>query len=219
MRHATLLAVALTLGACSTAAEREVTRIKNDAEPHVAEINACWARVAESPEGNALRDKLAFQGVTLAAKMDSRKATPEEAAQLVVIHDQYVLPCRKLVTEQAARINSTLVPVFANSYARADINYANAAQQKITWGQFTTENEAIIRDRDAQVAEVGAQMQNALSQAHAAEIARRQAAAAQLGRSMTAYGAAVQASSQPVYGPPTTTNCYRVGAMLQCQSF
>jgi hypothetical protein len=36
---------------------------------------------------------------------------------------------------------------------------------------------------------------------------------------MTAYGAAIYASSQPRYYSMGMTNCYYIGAMLQCQSF
>jgi hypothetical protein len=212
-----VVAVGTLLAGCATAAEREVERIKGDAAPHVAAIKACWARASSSPEGSALKDKISFDGATLAAKMDTSKATPEEAAQLVVLHDQYVVPCRKLALEQAARVNSALVPIVANSYARSDANYANVATRKITWGEFTTEAETITRERDGQVAEVGRQMQDTFTQAHNAELARRQAAAAQLGQSMMMYGAYVQAVNQPRY--PTTTNCYRFGASIQCTSY
>lgn len=38
-----------------------------------------------------------------------------------------------------------------------------------------------------------------------------------LGQSMTNFGGGIYAASQPRY--PTTTNCYRMGNMIQCQSY
>jgi hypothetical protein len=195
--------------------------MKEAGEAGSQEIKACWARMEASAEYQALKDKVGSEsGPILAMKVNPQKATPEEAAQVLALHQGYITPCRKLSLETAARINSAIVSVLASTYTKSDANYANLVTYRITWGEFVTQSAALLAQRNAELAEVGREIQRGLEQSHNAEVSRRQAAASAL--STWAYQQQVLIQNQQMINTmnqPRMTNCQYVGRMLNCTSF
>jgi hypothetical protein len=85
-------------------------------------------------------------------KTSAQKATPEEAAQILSLHQDYLTPCRKLTLESASKGHPEALSILVESYARADANYAKFVTYKISWSEFLTENQAIIAQLDARLA-------------------------------------------------------------------
>jgi hypothetical protein len=112
--------------------------------------DACQAKMAASPEYRALKDKIGAHA-TQAMKSSMNKATPQEAAQVQVLHKDYVLPCRQVERESARRHNPSLVATLDAAYTKSDANFARLVAYQSTWGQFTRDSEAIKADLDAQL--------------------------------------------------------------------
>jgi hypothetical protein len=210
----------LALGGCATQAQQEMSRMKQVGDEARGPVNDCWARLAASPQYQALKDKMGGDSPSLAMKTSEQKATPEEASQVLSMHQDYIAPCRKLSLEAAAKINPGFVSVLAKSYARADANYAQFVTRKITWGEFVTENQAVFAQRQSDLAAVGQAIQHNLEQSHGVEVARRQQAAAAL--SSWAYQQQVLLQNQQMINAmnqPRMTNCQYVGTYLNCTTF
>ncbi len=109
----------------------------------------CQARIAASPEYRALKDKIGAHAVQ-AMLSSTAKATPQEAAQVQILHRDHVVPCRQIERETARRHNPSLLTILDAAYAKSDANFARLIGYQITWGQFTRDSEAIKAERDDQ---------------------------------------------------------------------
>jgi len=160
-----LLATLLALGGCATTAQQEVSRIQGIAVANAPVIDACWARAVASPPHQALKGKMGdnSDALTLVMKTNTEKATPEEAAQMLSLQRDYLAPCRKIALESAAKVHPTIVAILAESYARAEANFADLVAYKISWGEFVMENQAIVNQRRAELLAAGENIQRSLS--------------------------------------------------------
>ena len=165
-RASALLAVLIAVGGCATKAQQEVSRIQGIAVANAPVIDACWRRAVASPPHQALKGKMGdnSDALTLAMKTNAEKATPEEAAQMLSLQRDYLAPCRNIALESAGKVHPTIVAILAESYARAEANSANLVAYKISWGEFVTENQAIVNQRRAQLLAAGESIQKSLSQ-------------------------------------------------------
>lgn len=165
MRALALVVALIGVGGCATEAQQEVSRIQEAAAANVAAIDACWARAMASPQHQALKGKMGDNSVavTRAMKANAQKATPEEAAQVLSLQRDYLAPCRRLALESAGKVHPAIVAILAESYARADRNYAKFVAYMISWGEFVTENQAIVTERRARLLAAGESIQNSLS--------------------------------------------------------
>jgi hypothetical protein len=177
-----VMAAVLLIGGCATAAEREAARVASVAKASAPKSEACWARMEASPEYVALKDKLGGEDDTgLALQMNATKPTPEEAAQALVLHDQYVVPCRKLAAAAAYEANPSIGAAVLETFARQDALYAKLLRGEMTWGEYATQRIAVRQDGRAQIAAIQQRIQEQLGQSHAAESAQRAAAMQALG--------------------------------------
>ena len=53
--------------------------------------------------------------------------------------------------------------ILAESYARAEANFADLVAYKISWGEFVMENQAIVNQRRAELLAAGENIQRSLS--------------------------------------------------------
>jgi hypothetical protein len=67
------------------------------------------------------------------------------------LHQEYLTPCRKIALESAGKVHPAIVAILTENYAKADANYAKFVTRKITWGEFVTENQALVNQRRARL--------------------------------------------------------------------
>jgi hypothetical protein len=151
----------LALGGCASRTPPEAARVHGIAATDAPAIDACWRKALTSPQHQALKARMGdhADSPTAAMKSNPQKATPQEAAELLSLQQEYLAPCRKMALESAAKVHSTIVAILTGSYARADANTALLATRDITWGEYVSENQAIVTHRRAELLAAGESMQ------------------------------------------------------------
>ena len=96
---------------------------------------------------------------TAAMKSNPAKATPQEAALLRSLQQDYLAPCRRMALESAAKVHPAIAAILTDSYARADANAARLIGREITWGEYVSENQAIVTHRRAELLAAGESLQ------------------------------------------------------------
>jgi hypothetical protein len=151
----------LAIGGCASKTPSEAARVHGIAATDAPAIDACWRKVLTSPQHQALKARMGdhADSPTAAMKSNPQKATPQEADQLLSLQQDYLAPCRKMALESAAKVHPTIVAILADSYARADANTARLIGREITWGEYVSENQAIVTHRRAELLAAGESMQ------------------------------------------------------------
>jgi hypothetical protein len=151
----------LALGGCASKTPPEAARVHGIAATDAPAIDACWHKALTSPQHQALKARMGdhADSPTAAMKSNPEKVTPQEAAQLLSLQQEYLAPCRKMALESAAKVHPTVVAILTESYARADANTARLAARDITWGEYVSENQAIVTHRRAELLAAGESMQ------------------------------------------------------------
>ncbi len=157
----------LAIGGCASKTPPEAERIHGIAASDAPTIDACWRKVLASPPHQALRGTMGdhADSPTLAMKSNAQKATAQEAALLRSLQQDYLAPCRRMALESAAKVHPTIVAILTGSYARADANTERLVARDITWGEFVSENQAIVTHRRAELLAAGESMQRDQQQA------------------------------------------------------
>jgi hypothetical protein len=151
----------LAIGGCASTPPPEAARVHGIAATDAPAIDACWRKGLASPPHQALRAKMGdhADSPTLAMKSNAQKATPQEATLLWSLQQDYLAPCRRMALESAAKVDPMIVAILTESYARADANTARLIARDITWGEFVSENQAIVTHRRAELLAAGESMQ------------------------------------------------------------
>jgi hypothetical protein len=160
------LGIALfTIAGCAGKTPTEAARVHGIAATDAPGIDACWRKVLTSPPHEALREKLGdhADSPTAAMKSNREKATPQQAALLQSLQQDYVAPCRKMALAAAAKVHPAIVTILSDSYARADANTARLIDREITWGEYVSENQAIVTHRRAELLAAGEALQRDLA--------------------------------------------------------
>lgn len=157
----------LAIGACASKIPPEAARVHGIAATDAPAIDACWRKVLASPQHQALRDRMGdhADSPTAAMKSNREKATSHEANLLLSLQQAFVVPCRRMALASAAKVHPTIVAILADSYARADANTARLTNREITWGEYVSENQAIVTHRRAELLAAGESMQQDLKSA------------------------------------------------------
>ena len=155
----------LALGGCASKTPPEAARVHGIAATDAPAIDACWRKVLTSPPHQALKEKMGdhADSPTAAMKSNREKATPQQATLLHSLQQDYVAPCRKMALAAAAKVHPAIVTILADSYARADANTARLIDREITWGEYVSENQAIVTHRRAELLAAGEAMQRDLA--------------------------------------------------------
>ena len=161
-RYLLVLAAGLVVVAsCTSKTPPEADRIHGIAATDAPTIDACWRKVLASPPHRALRARMGdhADSPTSAMKSNAEKATAQEAALLSALQRDYLAPCRGMALESAAKVHPTIVAILSDSYARADANSARLVAREITWGEYVSENQAIVTHRRAELLAAGESLQ------------------------------------------------------------
>lgn len=161
LSKAVAVAAVLALGGCASSTPPEAARVQGIAATDAPAIDACWRKALASPQYRALRDRMGdhADSPTATMKTNPAKATPQEAALLRSFQQEYLLPCRRMALESAAKVHPAITAILVDSYARADANTARLVDRDITWGEYVSENQAIVTDRRAELLAAGEKMQ------------------------------------------------------------
>jgi hypothetical protein len=159
-----LVPALLVLAGCAGRTPPEAARVHGIAATDAPAIDACWRKVLTSPQHQALRATTGdhADNPTDAMKSNRAKATPQEAAELLSLQRAFVAPCRRMALASAAKVHPAIVSILTDSYTRADANTARLASREITWGEYVSENQAIVTHRRAELLAAGEAMQKAM---------------------------------------------------------
>jgi hypothetical protein len=222
MRASPIIVVLLALGGCATEAQQETSRLQGVVATGRPEVEACDKRVEQSAPYQALRDRLGPRdgAAPLALKANQDKATQAEVQELYALHQDYLTPCRKLRLETASKIHPAMVAVLAEAFSKYDADLVRLTTRQISWGEYLMARDAISAETQAKIAAVGSAMQKNLNEAHASEVARRQAAASALGQWAQQQQVILQNQQMiNAMNQPRMTNCQYVGTYLNCTTF
>ena len=150
---------------CASKTPPEAARVHGIAAADAPAIDACWRTVLTSPQHQALKEKMGDHADSPTAAMASNreKATPQQAALLQSLQQDYVAPCRAMALAAAAKVHPAIVAILTDSYARSDANTARLVQREISWGEYVSENRAIVTHRRAELLAAGEAMQRDLA--------------------------------------------------------
>ena len=151
----------LAMGGCASKTPPEAARVQGIAATDAPAIDACWRKVLASPQHQALRARMGdhADSPTAAMKSNREKATPQEAALLQSLQQDYLAPCRTMALQSAAKVHPAIVAILTDSYARADANTARLITREIAWGEYVSENQAIVTHRRAELLAAGESLQ------------------------------------------------------------
>jgi hypothetical protein len=155
----------LVLGGCAAKTPTEAARVHSIAATDAPAIDACWRKVLTSPQHQALKEKMGdhADSPTSAMRSNPATATPQEAALLQSLRQDYLAPCRRMALAAAAKVHPAIVAILTDSYARSDANTARLIDREITWGEYVAENQAIVTHRRAELLAAGERIQRDLS--------------------------------------------------------
>src|SRR6187401_3726509 len=91
----------LAMGGCASTTPPEAARVQGIAATDAPAIDACWRKVLASPQHQALRARTGdhADSPTAAMKSNREKATPQEAALLQSLQQDYLVPCRTMALQ------------------------------------------------------------------------------------------------------------------------
>lgn len=159
--------LALILAGCSAAsptaspAPPEAARMQALSASDAPAIDACWRAVLQSPPHRALRARTGDHADSPSPeqKASRDRASPAEVTWLADLQRDHVEPCRRLALASAARAHPAIATILRDSYGRADANAGRLASGQITWGEYVSENQAIVTDRRAELLAAGEALQ------------------------------------------------------------
>ena len=213
MKAALAIILLLAVAGCTTKAQQEATRIQDVAAVDAPLVDACRRRAVASAPYQSLNGKMGehSDSPTLAMKLNPSKASAEEATQILLLRRDYLTPCRKIALESAGKVHPAIVAILAQNYTKADENTAKFTAYRISWGEFVTENQALVTERRAQLLATGESMQKALGNPQSTEAADRQRAEAALSSWLRLQQ--ILLPNQPV------TDCQYVASTLNCITY
>lgn len=223
MRILALGILALALGGCATAAEQEMTRMRDTSERAVAVTGSCWSQARAQDSYAALSNRLAVKyevPPTLAQRSDTSKPTVEDRQTLSDLHRDWLAPCRKAMIDGSVAILPALHGAMLRYAEREDAVYAGLFQGQLTWGEANTQLAAIRLETTNAMYEVVSQAAQDLRRQHAHELERRAEAVRALGQALSDFAdQRIEAERQRQASTPRQTICQNVGGYLSCTTY
>jgi hypothetical protein len=223
MRILALGILVLSLGGCATAAEQEMTRMRDTSERAIAVTGSCWSRARAQDSYTALSSRLALKyevPPTLAQRSDTGKPTAEDRQTLSDFHRDWLTPCRKAMIDGSVAILPALHRAMLRYAEREDAVYAGLVQGRLTWGEANTELVAVRLEMSNTMHELASQAAQDLRRQHAQELERRAEAMRALGQALSDFAdRRIEAERQRQQSTPRQTICQNVGGFLSCTTY
>ena len=214
-------AIVLSVAGCSTAAQREATRIQSVEAEYKASGDACIQSISNNPDYASIKLKTPTDTppqFLLQMLNDKTSPTKKEIALLYRVYSD-IQECRKIYLDGAAKMHPLILTGLVEAYSANDKLWAQMTAGQLTWGQFNQGREDIYnqtREKQIQaVAQIGSQLQNQ----NQAELDQRQRAAAAFQQwAYQQQQIAVQQQAIAAANRPRMINCSYFGNAAQCTS-
>ena len=205
-RAVVMTALATSLAACATAAQREFQAIKANNGAASQQLQTCVATVYNDPAVAPLRRHLPLNvtDATVEQLADTSLATNQETQAIESAYPRYH-ECRRQYLSQISSTTPSLIPIYIAAYNNTQDQVVNLIKRQVSWGEFLRRIRQIDAEAAAQVSAESQRLVATLNRSHEAELARRQAAADAM--------AIVGAMNRPVM-----TNCNNVGPFINCMN-
>jgi hypothetical protein len=223
MRILTLGILLLAMGGCATAAEQEMTRMRDTTERAGAVTESCWSRMQAQDGYAELSARLALKihvPPTLAQRADASRPTAEERRALSALHRDWLTPCRTAMIDGLVAALPALHRSLILYAEREDAVYAALVQGRLTWGDANTQLVVLRRETADATREITSQVTQSLHEQHAHEMAHRAAALSALGDAMMEFASRrAEAERQRQQSTSRQIICQNVGGFLHCTTF
>jgi hypothetical protein len=219
MRSFILLSIVLAVGGCATPAEREAKRVRAAASATFDQARQCLGEIGQSTEWQDLSAHLPpLDGSEprMSLRTDSRVPTAAQAAQLVKLFNDRLLPCQTLVVSNLQAVHPSLAVAVAEFNAAANQAYARLVSRQLTWGAYASLSATLNAQARANWAKAGQKVADELEARLNAEDQRRRQALA------NAYNALALYQNQQLLDAanrPRTVNCTRMAGYFNCTQF
>lgn len=223
MRALALGFLLLALGGCATAAEQELTRMRDTSERANVAAGSCWSQARAQDGYAALSNRLTLKfdvPPTLTQRGDASKPTPEDRQMLSDLHRDWLTPCRKALIDGSVAILPALRRTMLRYAEREDAVYAALVQGRMTWGEANIQLTAIRLETTNAMDEIAGKAAQDLRRQHAHEVERRAAAMRALGAALSEFAdQRIEAERQRQQSTPRQTICQNVGGYLSCTTY
>jgi hypothetical protein len=173
-----LCSVAAVKG-CTTAAQQQEQRSTSVVIEAMTRFKSCALTVWAKPEYAALLAHTADPETGLSTKAqlrDWKRPSPSEAKLVAAAYDDST-PCRTQVLGSLLPARPDIVPILANTFAKARSATVLLDQRRITWGEAARRSQNRLKDLQRDVAAADRRWVADLNASHQAETVQRQIAA------------------------------------------
>lgn len=218
----------IALGACATAAQRQMEGMKQTLVSGIASTTACINDVQSNPKYSSLSKYMPPQNDDFTMEQLSNQSIPTIAeAKLYTQFSNDMKSCKKTFLEASNKTSPLLGSVVLNTNTRTDNVSVEIIQRKITWGEAARRFKEISAAANADYMQAAAQIDNSLNQQHQAEMQQRQEAGAAMQRAgyamqQSAYQQQMLNQNQQIINNmnrPVNTTCNGFGNTVNCTSY
>lgn len=209
-----LLATALVISGCATAAQRQVQQSIAVTQQASKALKTCLTTQREQPEYASLVSHLPDLDSgqpTIAQLTDDTIPSPEDARLTAALYDRET-QCRAAFLNSLAAARPDLVPILADATQRGSAVVVLVVKRKITWADAARKMQAEASITRKQVLAANQAWLGEMNAENRAEIAQRQAAANAL-MQWSIQQQMINAANRPVF-----TNCNTFGSSVNCIS-
>jgi hypothetical protein len=211
-KRAMCIAIAASLAACATAAQRQYQAAVTNDKAALQDLRECTMAVYNSAGFAPLREHIpanVLTDATLEQLSDNRLATDAEIKIILANHPQ-LQACRKQAFERIGESTPTLIPILLASVSKGEDSLLDLIQKKESWGAYVkgTRDRAVALNAELQ-GEIR-QIDAGFKQSHEAELAQRQRASEAISQ-WAQTQQMINAANRPVI-----TNCNQFGTMTNC---
>jgi len=212
-KHLVVIALALLLAGCATAAQRQYQAMATGNQAIAAEGKACLEAAYNSPEFAPVRPHEAYNvtDATLPQLADTSLASQSEIDAIFAVHPR-IRACQKAALDGMLNTTPSMIPIIAKSFSEADDDVLLLIQRKMSWGEFTRRRRDRFIATQAAIQTEDQRITAGLERQHEGELARRQAAADAI---------AQWAQTQQIISNmnrPVMTTCTGGAGMMNCVS-
>ena len=173
-------AIALSLAACSTGAQREAARMQTVATEASSSGQECLQSIADNPEYAPIKAKTLLAPNTqysLQMLNDQTSPTKPEISLLYRVYGN-IQECRKILLDGASKTHPLILLTYVESFSDSDKIWAQATAGRLTWGQFNEARKNVMTQAQEKTIQANAQIGSQLQNQHQGELEQRQRAAA-----------------------------------------
>ena len=200
-----------------------MARMQDTSERAIAVTGSCWSRARAQDSYATLSNRLALKyevPPTLAQRSDTSKPTAEDRQMLSDLHRDWLMPCRKAMSDGAVAILPAVHRAMLRYAEHEDAIYAGLVQGRLTWGDANTQLAAIRLETANALHELASQAAQDLRRQHAHELERRAEAMRALGQALSDFAnQRIETGWQRQQSTPRQTICQNVGGYLSCTTY